>query len=482
MTSFAVNGHGSGKVCQIIGVSISKSDKQRIPQRMQLSHALRIRTNDIVAFVGGGGKTTAMFRLADELTQVDQKKYRVLTTTSTRIFAAQINRSPAHVIFEPEQQTIADVLPRLNAAIDKYGQVLLIGQSDKSSGKAFGIAPKIIDAFAATGHFDVILNEADGSRMRPFKAPADHEPVIPASTTLVVPVVGLDILNQPLNDNTTHRAERVSHLSGTALNQPITVDTVANLLSHTNGGLKNIPPYARVVPLLNKTERPAQLAAAQAIATRLLPCPQIESIAIGAGQIAETPIVEVRGRTAAVVLAAGGSKRFGSPKQLAKWGNKTFIEHVVDVALASQVESVVVVLGAEVEQSQKIVGNRSVQVVVNSNWAKGQSTSMKAGLEALPPDTSSAVFLLVDQPGITPEVVNVLIERHRQTLAPLVWPEFEGQRGNPVLFDRTLFPDLMQISGDTGGRPVLMAHKDQAERISVANKGVLQDFDTPTDL
>ena len=92
--------------------------------------------------------------------------------------------------------------------------------------------------------------------MRPFKAPAGHEPVIPASTSLVVPVVGLDIVGQPLQPDTTHRAELVSQLSGTPLGETITTQTVAAVLAHPQGGLKNAPAGARLIPLLNKAEPP----------------------------------------------------------------------------------------------------------------------------------------------------------------------------------------------------------------------------------
>ena len=131
----------------------------------------------------------------------------------------------------------------------------------------------------------------------------------------------------------------------------------------------------------------------------------------------------------------------------------------------------IVVLGAEVAQSQALLAGRPVQVVLNPAWAEGQSTSMKAGLAALPPTVDSAVFLLVDLPGVTPDIISTLIQRHRQSLAPLVWPEYEGQRGNPILFDRTLFPELAQVSGDTGGRPVVMKYKDQAERVTWPSGG-----------
>jgi molybdenum cofactor cytidylyltransferase len=446
---------------------------------MNLSHALRITAGDIGAFVGGGGKTTAMFQLANELAP----RLRVLTTTTTRIFAAQIKRSPAHVTFDPAQQSAADILPLLDAAIAKHGQVLLIGQADAASGKAFGLPPEIIDALAASGHFDVILNEADGSRMRPLKAPAAHEPVIPACTTLVVPTVGLDVLDQPLNDDTVHRAELVSQLSGTTLGQPVTTDAITALLCHSQGGLKRIPAQARVAPLLNKADRQVgRLEAAREIAGKLLACERFDSIVIGAIQQAASPVVEVHSRVAAVILAAGGSTRFGSPKQLARWGDKTFIEQVVDSALASLARPVVVVLGAEVERCQALLKNRPVEIVVNPTWAEGQSTSMQAGLAALSANAGGAFFLLVDLPGVTPALLNELIQRHRETLAPLVWPEFEGQRGNPALFDRVLFPELRQISGDTGGKPVLSKYQDQAERVMVGEAGILQDFDRPEDL
>lgn len=446
---------------------------------MKLSHALRITPGDVVAFVGGGGKTTAMFCLAYELAQ---QKMRVLTTTSTRIFAAQIKLAPAHVAFDPDRQSLTDILSEMRAALETHGQVLLIGQADPQSGKAFGIPPDIIDALANTADFDAIINEADGSRMRPFKAPGAHEPVIPNSTTLVVPVVGLDVLGQPLNDDTVHRAERISQLSGIPAGQLITDETVVTVLCHAEGGLKNVPLQARVVPLLNKVEDPARLALARQIGTKLLACERIDSVAIGAAQTVQSPVTELHSRTAAVVLAAGGSSRFGSPKQLVRWGDKTFLERAVDVALASQARPVIVVLGAEVEQSQAMLAGRPVEIIINDAWAEGQSTSMKAGLAALPANVSGALFMLVDLPGVTPGIVDALIQRYRQTVAPIVWPEFEGKRGNPVLFDRTLFPELKQISGDTGGRPLLLAHRDQAERVVMTDEAILQDVDRPEDL
>ncbi|MBI2533605.1 MAG: putative selenium-dependent hydroxylase accessory protein YqeC [Deltaproteobacteria bacterium] len=448
---------------------------------MKLSHALNISPGEVVSLVGAGGKTTAMFLLADELAT----SLRVLTTTTTRIFAAQTKHSPVHVTFDPRRQTIADLLPRLDEAIVAHGQALLTGPPEPDGDKVSGVSPETIDILAASGRFEVIINEADGSRRLSLKAPAAHEPVIPLSTTLVIPTAGLEALARPLGDATVHRAELISHLTGTALGQPVTADTVARLLSHPEGGLKKVPARARVVPLLNKVDEQLGsdgLKVAREIANTLLRCDRMDSVLIGSMRRAEAPVAEVHSRIAAVILAAGGSTRFGSPKQLAPWRGKTFIEQVVDTALASSARPVVVVLGAEAERCRAALADRPVEVIVNETWMEGQSTSMQAGLAALPANIGGAVFFLVDLPGVAAELIDRLLQRHRETLAPLVWPEFEGRRGNPILFDSSLFSELRQVRGDTGGKPVLLRYQDRAERVAVSDKSILQDFDRPEDL
>ncbi len=443
---------------------------------MDLIRALRIQEKEIVAFVGGGGKTTAMFRLADELVAGGR---HVVTTTTTRIFTAQIALAPHHIIHS-KGQTTPQLINTLIEQLALHPHTLVVGEPDPESGKAFGIEPQIVAAMTALPEVDIILNEADGSRMRPFKAPADHEPVVPECTTLLVPVVGLDILGHPLTDTYVHRAERVAELAGVEVGVEVTPEIVAGVLAHRQGGLKGLPAKARVVPLINKVEGSEQLARARNLAHLLLTHQRIDAVAVGAVQH-EDPITEVRGRVAAVVLAAGAAQRFGTLKQLLPWRSDTLLGHVVDVALASQADPVVVVLGCQADACRAALGDRPVQIVVNPDWAQGQSSSVRAGLVALPPNVGAALFPLADQPGVTSTVIDALIQRHRATLAPVVWPEHEGRRGNPVLFDRVAFLQLMQLTGDTGGRPVLHAHARHAERVTVSAPGVLFDIDTPDD-
>lgn len=443
---------------------------------MNLSRALRVQPKDVLAFVGGGGKTTAMFRLAGELAAQGQ---RVVTTTTTRIFVAQIDLAPRHLI-HPDRQPVQQLIASLARELSVHPHILVTGESDYRIGKAFGVAPEVVDAISSMPEVDAVLNEADGARMRPFKAPAEHEPVVPQSTTLLVPVVGIDVLGRPLTDAYVHRANRVAELAGVKPGSKVAPDIVAAVLTHPAGGLKGRPPGARLVALLNKVENARQLAGAHELAERLLACHMIDAVAVGAVQRQE-PVREVWGRVAAVILAAGGASRFGAPKQLLPWHGGTLLSQVADTALASGADPVIVVLGHQADACRAALGDRPVKLVTNPAWQQGQSTSLRAGLDALPNNIAAAVFPLADQPGITSATIDALIARHRATLAPVVWPEYDGQRGNPVLFDRAVFPQLSRLSGDTGGRAVLQAYAAQVERVPVSDPGILFDIDTPDD-
>ena len=228
-------------------------------------------SDEVVALVGGGGKTTAMFRLAREV--VDNGG-SVITTTTTRIFGAQIALAPAHV---PAADATRE---RVSAALAVHRHVLVIGATDAGSGKAEGVSLDLFRRLRAWFPGVCLLNEADGSRMRPFKAPADYEPVIPADTTLVVPVVGADVFGKSLDADHVHRPELVCSLSGAPPGTPITPAIVARVLAHPQGGRKGVPADARVVVLINKVESLPDRAPARETAERLLREPAIHSVVL----------------------------------------------------------------------------------------------------------------------------------------------------------------------------------------------------------
>ncbi|MGQ9490820.1 MAG: selenium cofactor biosynthesis protein YqeC [Anaerolineae bacterium] len=503
---------------------------------MLLSTALRIQPKDVVVLVGGGGKTTAMFRLAEELQAAER---RVVTTMTTKIFVSQMARAPGRLILEG----VGALLAQLPAALADHGHVLIAGGTVVEEDKVQGVPPELLDRVAAHPAVDAVLVEADGSRRLPFKAPAAHEPVIPSSATIVAPMVGLDVVGQPLDAAHVHRPGLVAALTGAALGDPVTPELVAAVLAHPDGGAKGLPPRARFMPILNKVND-AWLPAARQIARLLLANPRVDSVLIAA--VAEPdPVHEVWGRVGAVVLAAGEARRFGGLKQVLPWRGVPLVAHVAAQALACpDIARVAVTVGAEAarvrealtkspavtiphthsgvealagfshgtpnrlkprfqsaqdssrdDDAPSTTSEPALQIVPVPDWAAGQSRSVRAGLEALVPlplrssapplegsgDLSAIIFLLADQPGITPELLSALIQRHRETLAPVVAPRYRGQRGNPVLFDRATFPEFERLTGDVGARPIIQAHASEIAWVDWPTPEILQDIDTAKD-
>jgi len=248
-----------------------------------LVEALRVARGDVVALVGGGGKTTAMFRLARETAE---RGGRAISTSTTHLFAGQTALAPAHV-------RARDATPaRVASALEAHGHVLVIGDTDPTTGRAAGVSAELFARLRAWCPGACLLNEADGSRGRPFKAPAPHEPAIPPETTLVVPVVGADVFGAPLDAEHVHRPERVSALGGAAPGTPVTPALVARVLAHPEGGRRNVPAGARVIVLINKMDALANLAPARETAERLMGEPAIESVVLAAAA-ADEPVLEV---------------------------------------------------------------------------------------------------------------------------------------------------------------------------------------------
>lgn len=179
---------------------------------------------------------------------------------------------------------------------------------------------------------------------------------------------------------------------------------------------------------------------------------------------------------AGILLAAGRSSRLGRPKQLLPLGGKPLLQHVVDAANASSLDEVVAVLGEHAEEIARAIEPGRARVVVNERYAEGQSTSLHRGLEALG-DASGALFILGDQPGITASLIDVIVDGFRETGALIVAPRYTDGTGNPVLFARELWPELLAITGDVGARDVLRAHRADVVDVPVATPR-LSDVDT----
>ena len=170
---------------------------------------------------------------------------------------------------------------------------------------------------------------------------------------------------------------------------------------------------------------------------------------------------------AGIVLAAGRSSRLGRPKQLLPLGGEPLLRHTLRAILASSLDDILVVTGHEAEAVQAAIADLPVRIVLNPDYALGQSTSVLAGLRALPPETGAAMFLLGDQPGIAPTTIDALIQTWRETHAPVVVPSYTDGFGNPVLFDRLSFPELKSLEGDRGAISIVRSYRQRGQLASV---------------
>lgn len=182
---------------------------------------------------------------------------------------------------------------------------------------------------------------------------------------------------------------------------------------------------------------------------------------------------------AAVILAAGGSSRFGQPKQLLTWEGRPMVAHVADVAWTADLSPMMVVVGAEAEAVTQALAGRPVQVLTNYRWEEGISTSLALGVAALPREVEAAVFLQADQPLLTPEVLRALVARYRESTASIVVPTVAGERRSPVLFARALFPELARLRGDVGGRALFSAYPHHLAEMPWPEAEPFTDVDTP---
>ena len=167
-------------------------------------------------------------------------------------------------------------------------------------------------------------------------------------------------------------------------------------------------------------------------------------------------MILLKKKIAAIVLAAGASIRMnGRVKQLLPWRGETLIENAIELATQSHTDETLVVLGAHADAIQPFVEKTSARIVINPQWESGHATSIRAGLRALAPEIAAAIFINADQPFLTCEVINALIQCYRDTDAPIIAFVCAGKRGSPVLFDRAYFAELEDLRGEQGGRELL---------------------------
>ncbi len=409
---------------------------------MELLQAVRIKPGETIALTGAGGKSGLMFALAQGLA------HPVVLTTTTHLGIWQAPLAEHHLIVKPGDD-LKSQFPEKFSTILATGPA---GEDDRLTALDDASLKALREICERNGY--TLLIEADGAKQRALKAPAEYEPVVPPWVDSVIVVAGMSALDRPLSEEWVHRPERFAALSGLALGEPITAEAMATVLGSPQGGLQGLPEGARRLLFLNQADSAKTQSAAQWIARSLRE--RFSTVLIGSmhapGQ--EGPIFSAQSPVAGIVLAAGGSQRLGTPKQLLEWQGHPFISQVIKNGLEAGLWPLVVVTGAESDQIRQAISDFRVEIVHNPDWKSGQSTSMKAGLAALIGEPQAAMFLLSDQPQVSPNLIRQLIETWYEERKPITVPQIDGRRGNPVLFARETFDTLNTITGDKGGRAV----------------------------
>ena len=228
-----------------------------------LKKALGLKKGEMLSLIGAGGKTTTLFCLAHELWEKGEK---VLVTTTTKMFKPA--KPHVHKLF------LAQKLEALVGELKKIKEPLIIGAGyglDDAT-KLNGLPPEWFDTLKDNGGMDWILIEADGAAMKPFKVPADYEPLVPSRCDLTVWVMGIKILGQPLTPQWVHRAERAASLLGVEVGTPVTEDLIVRLVKNPQGCLKGIPSKSRKAACINQADSAEEVKQATALGRELLRC------------------------------------------------------------------------------------------------------------------------------------------------------------------------------------------------------------------
>lgn len=181
----------------------------------------------------------------------------------------------------------------------------------------------------------------------------------------------------------------------------------------------------------------------------------------------------------AVILAAGASRRFGSPKQLAGWNDGTLIQHCIETAQSVFGSQITVVIGAHQDRIETSLKKQPVNLVKNAHWPEGIASSIRAGIAALPDTAESALVMLCDQPLITAHSLQQLVDTWKQHPDAIVASEYSARRGVPALFPSACFVDLLNLQGDQGARHLL--NQPNVNVIGVTMPEAATDIDTPED-
>ncbi len=187
-------------------------------------------------------------------------------------------------------------------------------------------------------------------------------------------------------------------------------------------------------------------------------------------------------RISSIILSAGSSERMGSPKALLKIGEKTFLQHIIEILSKKYVEEIHVVLGALSDEIEPSIADLPVNVLINGQWDSGQLSSLITGLHAIDDDRTDGVLVWpVDHPLVSGVLIDELLNAFENDHAKIIIPKYNGRRGHPVIFPNKTFHELRSASPDEGARSVVHRNESIVYEVETSEEAILINIDTPED-
>lgn len=389
---------------------------------------LRLPEHAVISVTGAGGKTSLIFAWARELAAAGKN---VVITTTTHMY-------------RPER-------------MEEDGIRIVVSDDPERPDKVTAPPAEVLESLHETA--DVVLIEADGSRRMPLKWPGEHEPVVPDWTDLTVCVAGLSALGRSVSDVIF----RADELPDVLKRDTVDINLMHAMISSRSGGQKGVRGDFRV--FMNQVDDDIDRLAA---AYRLQ-----QIFAVMGIQSAWGSLQDKDERIAVILEAAGDSKRFGSNKLLHTMGDgRPMIASILDAV--RPLEAYKKILVTQYDEIAAMAPD--FDIVMNDRPDLGISRSMQLGLTAAG-DSGAYMFCVCDQPGISTSTLEKLINEYKKGTAGIVSLAWQGKMCNPKIFSSCYREELMNLSGDTGGRQIIAAHADDLMLVEAESEEEVRDID-----
>ena len=418
--------------------------------------AIDAGTTSVIAVVGGGGKTSLIFRLMESFTSIGKK---VIVTTTT------------HMAYEPERPFVEDGdIDEVRKDLQRY-HYTVAASLDRETGKIGCLPEEKLEELR--GLADVLLIEADGAKRLPLKVPGEWEPVIPEFVDLVIGVAGMDAVGEQIQ-KTCHRPEKVAAFLGKGLEEAVAEDDIVKIAG-SEEALKKCVNERRYRVFLNKADLLGKVRITERIAGKL----GRQGIHTVWGSLRKKeyhPICTL----SLIMLAAGNSRRFGSNKLLYEIdGVPMYLRTLTKLQkAASELGNCEIIVVTQYEEIAAKAQGSGARVLINPHPERGISSSMQIGLAAAK-ESSACLFTVSDQPWLTTETIVNLVHKFLSEHKGMACTLLGTKTGNPCIFSRKYYQELLEISGDKGGKQIINRHPEDVAYLEIEDARELTDMDTP---